>query len=118
MKKIIFFFLLLVFVKSNYGQSMKKMLKDTMIWNTGDTLQMEDFKGKPKGKNAGATYTGIYFHTKEGNGTNKLVVEAIFLKSKSYLRENSEYVYKHERVHFDITEINARRMRKKISEKD
>ena len=79
---------------------------------------MEDFEGKARGKNFGNTVSGIYFHTKESDGTLKLLVEAIFVKSKSFLRDSSEYVLRHERTHFNITEVNARRLRKRFAEKD
>lgn len=46
------------------------------------------------------------------------VVEAVFLKSKSFLKDDSPYILKHEQLHFDICEVNTRKLRKAIMEKD
>jgi len=118
MKKYFVLLLLFFFVKNNYAQSWKKLAGDTIIWSANYQLLKEDFKGKPKGKNAGLTEAVIYFYPKENSGTMKFVVEAIFVKSKSFLRGDSKYVMQHEQLHFDITEVNARRLRKRIMEKD
>jgi len=40
------------------------------------------------------------------------------MKSKSYIRENAPYVLKHEQLHFDITELYARKLRQMMHETD
>ena len=45
-------------------------------------------------------------------------VEAIFVKSKSYITNYSEYVLKHEQLHFDVCELYARKLRQKLTETD
>jgi hypothetical protein len=114
-KLVIFFFIL---SKNISAQSKKNLPTDTLIWNADYRLQVDDFEGRIKGKRAGETVSGIYLRTKEDEGTIKFVVEAVFVKSKSFLRDSSKYILEHEQMHFDITEVNARRLRKKISEKD
>ena len=118
MKKILFVFILFSGVKIAEAQSLKKLLKDTLIWSATDTLQMEDFQGKVKRNTGGQTSSALYYYMKEMDGTLKLVVEALFIKKKSALLENSAYALKHEQGHFDLTEIAARRLRKLIAEKD
>jgi hypothetical protein len=118
MKKILLLIYIFTCIKPALAQFGKKMFNDTIIWHS-DALQMADFKAKPKGKKIGGkTLSGIYFHTKEDDGTIKFIVEAIFVKSKSFVRDSSLYVLQHERTHFDITEVGARLMRKYIMEKD
>jgi hypothetical protein len=119
MKKVFLLILIFESLKSTNAQSLKKFARDTIIWNASDVLQMENFKGKPRGKKIGGkTLSGIYFHTKEDDGTIKFLVEAVFVKSKSFVRDSSKYILEHERTHFDITEVNARLMRMYIMEKD
>jgi hypothetical protein len=114
-KLIIFFFIL---SKNITAQSKKNLPVDTLIWNVEYRLQVDDFEGRIKGKRAGETVSGIFLRTKEDEGTVKFVVEAVFVKSKSFLRDSSKYILEHEQMHFDITEVNARRLRKRIAEKD
>ena len=113
----IFFFLL---VQSGYSQLSKKMAKDTLIWKQDSALTKEDFKAKRQGGVPYPAYSAVtlYFYAKDKEGSLKFYIEAIFLKSKSYMKEISPYALKHEQIHFDIVELYARRMRKRITEKD
>lgn len=43
-------------------------------------------------------------------------VTAIFNKSESWTKNNSNYILEHERLHFDISELYARKIRKKLTE--
>jgi hypothetical protein len=118
MKKILPFIFIFISAHFLWAQSIKKRSDDTIIWSS-DGLKMTDFKGKPKEKKIGGkTLSGIYFHTKEDDGTIKFIVEAIFVNSKSFVRDSSTYIFEHERTHFNITEVHARLMRKYIMEKD
>jgi hypothetical protein len=118
MKKYFIIIIAFFFIKNNYAQSLKKLAGDTIVWSANYQLQQADFKSKPRGKGAGATVSGIYFHAKEVSGEVIFVVENFFVKSKSFLREESAYVLKHEQVHFDIGEVHARKFRQRLSLKD
>lgn len=126
MKKPLALLILLVCFFSGYSQkssispTIKKFKGDTIVWKKDSLLKKEDFKAKGKGKNGplGYTTTCIFLYPNESNGMLVFSVEALFLKSKSYITEYSEYVLKHEQLHFDICELYARKLRKMISDKD
>lgn len=96
----------------------KNFSSDTIIWKQDSLLTKENFKGKPKGNIPAFACTGIFLHMEESDGTLKFYVEAIFSKSKSFMKESSVYTLKHEQLHFDIAELCARKFRKALSEKD
>ena len=127
MKKIFFSFLLILFATGVYSQkqksepiSLKKLAGDTIIWKQDSLLKIEDFKFKGnKGPVIeGLACTGVLLYPKEKNAMLDFYVEAIFIKSKSYMKENSAYTLKHEQLHFDITELYARKLRQKLLQTD
>ncbi len=93
-------------------------MQDTIIWSSDYEVAVSDFQAKAKKGYAGMAVTFIYLYTKEENGEVKFVIEAVFSKSKSSLATNSEYELKHERGHFNICEIYARKLRQRILKKD
>lgn len=115
------FLIVILLATSGIAQAQRltnKLLKDTLVWVEGHHLAQEDFEGKAKGKAEATTSGSIFLYTKEENGQMKFVVEAIFIKSKSFIKSSSEYILKHEQLHFDIYELYARKLRKKIAEKN
>lgn len=98
------------------AQSIKKLNNDTVIWQAETPLVFTDFKGKVSANKAigGQVLSGILLYTKEIEGLPVFVVEAIFIKSKSFIRDSSLYALNHEQMHFNITEIFARQARKKL----
>ncbi|MBE9489909.1 MAG: DUF922 domain-containing protein [Bacteroidetes bacterium] len=96
----------------------------TITWSEDFTLQWLDFKGKPKqkGDEVATTASGILF----GFSTTKIsdgLVDYSFEISSYFYPEQSWYlkdhvdnlVLAHERLHFDITELYARKFRQRIS---
>ena len=120
MKKIFLAVLFFVFVQSVHAQLSKKMAKGTLIWRQDSVLTKEDFKAKHQGSVSYPAYSAVtlFFYAKDKEGSLKFYIEAIFLKSKSYMKEISPYALKHEQLHFDIVELYARKMRQRIAEKD
>jgi len=104
--------------KSPITPKMRQFKNDTVVWKKDSFLVKENFKSKTKGNYLGLTYTGILLYPTEDNGNLIFYIQAIVVKSKSYLKDFSPYVLKHEQLHFDITELYARKLRKIISEKD
>ncbi len=123
MKKIILVFVLLA-VQLGFAQktgikpSIKKLRNDTIVWRADSLLNKDDFKSRSKGAAMGFTASGIFLYPSENAGVLVFYVEAIFVKSKSYITKYSDYVLKHEQLHFDICELYARKLRQKINEMD
>jgi hypothetical protein len=126
MKKPLVLLILLVSFFVGYGQksslspTIKKFKNDTIIWKKDSLLKKEDFKSKGKGKNGplGYTNTFLFLYPNESNGVLVFSVEAVFVMSKSYITQYSDYILKHEQLHFDICELYARKLRKMIADKD
>ncbi len=123
MKKIFVVFILLA-VQLGFAQktgikpSIKKLRNDTIVWRADSLLDKDDFKSRSKGSAMGFTASGIFLYPSENSGVLVFYVEAIFVKSKSYITKFSDYVLKHEQLHFDVCELYARKLRQKINEID
>tara|TARA_R100001230_G_C5589489_1_gene106097 strand:+ start:106 stop:636 length:531 start_codon:yes stop_codon:yes gene_type:complete len=111
-------FIGIVFSLNTHAQS---EFKDSKIaWRTGAKLEWTDFQGKPP-ENDGITkaetsseiiISAEYF---EGEIPN-FKVRNSFIKNKSWTRTNSKKVLLHEQLHFDISQLFARKISKKFSE--
>ncbi len=97
---------------------------EKIVWNENYKLTWADFKGKPKvgyGYVA-STSSGISFSysysEKNGRINFEATVKSNFYPENSWYipSEASKYILKHEQTHFDISELHARMLRKKISE--
>jgi hypothetical protein len=93
-------------------------------WSETQKLTWADFKGVPN-KGAGyvaSTSSGIAFAYSYRTFENKVEynysVECHFYPLESWYKSASAsgYILKHEQAHFDISEIHARILRKRISE--
>jgi hypothetical protein len=125
MKKLLLFIFFCLFAhgfsqnKSPISPNIKKFKNDTIVWRKDSLLKKEDFKAKGKSNGPlGFTASAIFLYPSESGGQIIFNVEALFLKSKSYVTKYSEYVLNHEQMHFNITEIYARKLRQKLSEKN
>jgi len=75
-------------------------------------LNWGDFKGKPDSRGVALSYTQINFETNYGDGKYSFVVYSQFLPYKSFTTTAKEKILKHEQLHFDITELMVRKMRR------
>ena len=96
----------------------------TITWSEDLTLQWSDFKGEPKpiGDAVAITASGISFGYSTTKSTSGLVdysfnITAHFYPEKSWRinKPLSDDVLAHERLHFDITELYARKFRQRVS---
>lgn len=118
-KKIALSVLLLLMINICFAQQpTAKQMKDSTIWRSDYKLMKEDFKAKPRQNVPVYSSISINIYSKDVSGSLLFVVEAVFLKSLSFMKTYSEYSLKHEQIIFDICELHARKLRKKISEKD
>ena len=91
---------------------------ELLLWNEFYKLQWEDFQGEPDPGSLGDAGTAVqikatpFLVRKE----IKYDVEAFFNRKKSWARDESPSLLAHEQLHFDIAELYARKIRKKIKE--
>lgn len=102
--------------------------EERIAWSDDYRLSWADFKGQPKqgnvfvaSTNSGLSF-GYGFKTINGVPTsdfNYEVTSYFYPELSWYVPERvSERVLNHERTHFDITELHARKLRKRIAEFD
>ncbi len=81
-------------------------------------LTWDDFK--PVSRNASSfkaqTYSGIRYSLEDRNGKVYIDVEAYFDPEESWVVKgsNTNYLLNHEQLHFDITELHARKLRQEL----
>lgn len=98
--------------------------KEKLEWNENRPLTWNDFKAEPKESvpYEANTNTGILFSwnysTESGEPVLKYEVLSNFYPESSWVKnvEETNYLLGHEQLHFDITELNARKLRKAIDE--
>jgi len=98
--------------------------EETIPWNTDRKLQWEDFKGRPfkTAWAAAVTASGITyeFSSTETDGKLALDIEISthFYPAESWFQPDlvNGVILSHEQLHFDISELFARKMRKKVAE--
>ena len=115
MRQLIFMYLF-VFTLSSYGQ-------DALEWNKDRKLNWDDFKGISKDTCfAAVTYCGISFDIEKVNfwtGRAKYDVKSEFIPDSSWYHSDKidSMVLQHEQLHFNISELYARKLRKKLADK-
>lgn len=117
--KFNFFILLFAFSLSAFSQNEA----DKILW-VQDGLIWDDFKANPQPESEfdANTNSGLSFSWgfKKNNDVIELTYEvtSYFNPWLSWVKVNSgkDYLLKHEQLHFDITELHARKLRKKLAE--
>ena len=94
--------------------------KELIPWKEGERLSWNDFTKKRSNNHNGLqalTTAGIGVEFECNGPEPKVLVTCHFKKKESWTRntESSELLA-HEQLHFDITELFARKLRKKLSE--
>ncbi len=100
--------------------------EEKMKWDEGSPLTWKDFRGTPNKTQdyVATTNSGISlgFASQTSNGvtTYNIEIGSYFYPNHSWYRPGnvSAYILKHEQTHFDISEIFARKLRKKIAALD
>ncbi len=96
---------------------------DTIQWTTSKKLDWIDFKAEaPRSRFAAYTFTVItmdYSLKSEGNSVQaKFEVTAAFNREKSWVKKDpesrSDAIRAHEQLHFDIAELSARKLRRRL----
>ena len=91
--------------------------EELIFWKEDQKLRWTDYKGKSDpsvGAAAStATYLGIDYNFSPRGLTYKITCS--FSKNKSWTLHKSEYILSHEQGHFDIAEVHARILNKKMA---
>lgn len=92
--------------------------EELMDWDSSRRLTWNDYKGTPdRSSNAAAsttTHLGIEYNISSTGFTYK--IHSRFSKTSSWGLNKTEYILSHEQGHFDIAEVYARKLNKKMSE--
>ena len=115
----VFFFLLLLFAAENFFSQEQEKIE----WEEGKKLSWADFKGTPKeslpyqaNTNSGISFSWNY-STESGQPVLKYEVVSNFFPQLSWVKDKEDvYLLRHEQLHFDISELHARKLRKAIHE--
>jgi hypothetical protein len=92
-----------------------------IVWNNSRPLQWTDYKGSPSSSYHAYTHSNIgYSYSSKiyrDRTELKFVVENKFNPSNSWVRQSKRTasLLKHERLHFDISELHARKLRKRFA---
>ncbi len=116
--------LITVFILISLSFISKDEVADKIEWNENQKLSWADFRGpRTKGGSyVASTSSGISFSYshKEVNGVidYDYTIKCHFYPNESWYDKTraSAYILKHEQTHFDISELHARILRKRISE--
>lgn len=111
-------FLCLVFMTSSTNNT-----PDIIYWSENQQLQWKDFKGLPKYQYrdiSAITSSGIVHYKGCKDGKINYKVQAYFEKKESWVKAEAltKHHLEHEQIHFDITELYARKLRKALSERE
>jgi hypothetical protein len=115
MKKAAVFCLIAFQAAVSFAQTQSRGLLE---WNEFYKLSWEDFQGERTEGSIGDAGTSVSIKAKPYMVNNKVMydVYAYFNRNKSWASDKSDKLLEHEQLHFDIAELYARKIRKRISE--
>ena len=95
---------------------------DIIYWTADQQLRWQDFKGHPQYQYediSAITSSGIVHYKGCKDGKINFKVQAYFEKKESWVKAEAltSHHLEHEQIHFDITELYARKLRKALSER-
>ena len=119
MIKLKLFICLFILNGALYAQNDIIKKKDTLVWKS-NILKWNDFQSPKNGSYntiSAASSTGIAVIGKYNDLKLKYScrVYAYFIKKKSWVNLATSYLLQHEQLHFDLTELYARKLRKEYS---
>lgn len=109
-------FLLSAFLGS--GLQAQQETEELLDWSADRPLRWDDYKAKPDPASDAAATTASYlvFSYNIRNNEFTYIIESKFSKTKSWGLHKTDYILSHEQGHFNISEIFARKLKKKIIE--
>ncbi len=88
-------------------------------WDIHNKLNWKDFKGKVEKTSmfkAACPSHVIVYRVRQNDSTYTYKVKVIFYRYRAWTKTTNRYSLTHEQLHFDITELYGRKLRKKIKE--
>ncbi len=113
--------MLLIFLVSFFSFEKTFSPSDRIRWEPSRKLTFSDFKGDVPSVTpwAATTSSEIYFYYESvNNKLTKVVVYASFNQEKSWMKKHLPVVLAHEQLHFDITEVFARKFYREVLKKN
>jgi hypothetical protein len=103
------------------AQSSVEDSQDRIYWSKNYTLEWIDFVATPPETNSAAALSSIalpYSVESYSDGKTIIQINTCFVKSKSWVipKHKNNLLLQHEQLHFDIAELNRRKIVKAISE--
>ncbi|HET9487105.1 MAG TPA: DUF922 domain-containing protein, partial [Chryseosolibacter sp.] len=117
MKKVASAILLLVVTAiAPVAQPAVDAAEQLLSWNEFYKIQWHDFQGEPDESSIGDAGTAVQIKARPFLVKKEINydVVAFFNRKKSWARDRSASLLAHEQLHFDIAELYARKIRKKI----
>lgn len=114
--------LLGLFILLTWGHALSQNQVDAALaelsWNEFYRLQWDDFQGEPDKNSQADAATSVQIIAKPFLVKTKIHYDVVakFNRKKSWYRDQSSSLLAHEQLHFDIAEVYARKIRKKIEE--
>lgn len=91
--------------------------EELLDWSASRKLTWADYKSQPNAESDAAasttTYLGIHYNISSTSFSYQ--IESRFSKTRSWGLHKTDYILSHEQGHFDIAEIYARMLHKKMS---
>lgn len=120
MKNLKYCLLFLVFSTLGFAQEKQEKIQ----WQEGKLLSWQEFKAQPDHSNSFSANTnsgmGYSWSYSTASGEPVLIYEvaANFYPNLSWVKEiqNEVYLLGHEQLHFDISELHARKLRKALAD--
>ena len=104
--------------KSTLAPAVEKVYVEQVTWSPERRLSWEDFKALPDDENPHHALTAANLAVNArcmANGFS-YQVNCVFLPTQSWTKNTkSEKLLKHEQLHFDLTEVHARQLRRKLA---
>jgi phage tail-like protein len=96
------------------------LLTKEISWDPNKPLKPEDFNGTPPKNSDNDAESSVYFKFYWDKDKKAWIVVAVFDKDSSWMKDDAtkkdSAVLHHEQRHFDIAELYARKLRKRIKE--
>ena len=106
---------------TNFIFAQERSNVDKILWEQNQKLEWIDFSGMPPNPipNLAEAVTSVHIELKGEVYEDEipdLLVQTYFLKNSSWTITDSKETLSHEQLHFDIAELTARKIRKRIEE--